>query len=77
MVHLVKRWTICGVYADLQMALTVKHFAPNNFPTCVQRKLFQLMNKILQTPSYLFSVPKLQVTQITAFFLTDSVYSLS
>jgi hypothetical protein len=49
-----KMWAMCGMYAELQMALIVKCFAPNNFLTC--KKLFQLMNKILQAePSHLFS----------------------
>lgn len=35
MVCLVKRWTIPRVYAHLKMTFTMKHFAPNNFSTCM------------------------------------------
>jgi hypothetical protein len=52
-----KRWTIGIMYAELQMALTVKCFAPKSF-SFLCKKLFQLMNKLLQTtPSHLFSFP--------------------
>jgi hypothetical protein len=63
----------CGMYTKLEMALIVRCFAPNNFSLC-KRKLFQLLNKLLQTaPAHLFFIFKLQMPEILALFLVDSV----
>jgi hypothetical protein len=62
------------VYAELQMALIVKCFEPDSVSTYVLKKLFQLMNKIMQRQQ-LVSIffPKVQVPEISAFFFIDIV----
>jgi hypothetical protein len=34
------RWTVGGMYAELQLVLIVKCFAPNNFTTCLWKNCF-------------------------------------
>jgi hypothetical protein len=65
------------MYAELQMALLTVKCTQHTYVVTTKTKTtktttFQL-NKVLQTPSYLFFIPKLQVPEIPAIILVDPV----
>jgi hypothetical protein len=73
-----RRWTTCNMYAEIQMELAMKCFAPNNSCTCMLRKkVFQLMNKnITNTTLKSVFIPKLHVPQISVLFLVDIISAI-
>jgi hypothetical protein len=58
---------------EIQTTLTVNCIASNTFATCVQNKLFQRTNEILQITLMSIFIPKLQVSEIQALILVYPV----